>query len=87
MKTKWTKEPPKEEGWYWIKYKVGRKYRICPGVVYREQDGTIMVRSGFNTTWTAGPRHGGPKLKCWDKNGKFKEDKTLHFGPKIPFPE
>ena len=33
MKTKWTKEVPKTEGWYWIKYRGKRGLVVCPAQV------------------------------------------------------
>jgi hypothetical protein len=34
MKTKWVKETPTEEGWYWIKYRNKRnKTTVCPCLV------------------------------------------------------
>lgn len=83
MKTKWVKETPKEEGWYWIKYKTGKENLTCPCAVIHLKE-AIMVRTAFNTTFIEGPNHGGKGLK-WA--GDTKVDKSIRFGPRIPMPK
>lgn len=85
MKIKWSKETPTEEGWYWFKYKGGnRKTVTCPCEVCHFTDGyeATVVISARNDTFYEGPHHGGKGLKY-----KGKLDKSVRFGPKIPFPD
>lgn len=35
MKTKWTKKPPKENGWYWVKFKGRSGKTFCDSIYYR----------------------------------------------------
>lgn len=79
MKTKWTKETPAEEGWYWIKYRHGRSYK-CPCEVTHLKIGTI-VHTGRHT-FMEGPNHGGKGLKL---AGLL--IKSIRFGPKLVVPD
>jgi len=81
-KTKWAKEIPTEEGWYWVKYRNKRnKTTMCPARVIWI-DTYVCVDSARNDSFQAGPDHGGPQLSC---HGKI--DKTIRFGPRIIEPE
>jgi len=81
-KTKWVKETPAEDGWYWIKYKnKHQEYTICPCSVVHLNE-TTFVQSARNDTFFEGPNHGGKGLKY---QGKL--DKSIRFGPRIPLPE
>ncbi len=79
----WTKEIPKEEGWYWIKYRNGRSMTKCPCLVMHLQDKTVYVHTARNVIYMAGPHHGGPELKV----GGAEVDKSVRFGPVIEVPE
>lgn len=83
-RTKWSKELPKSEGWWWAKFRCGNAVLKRPAFVTHLADGTNMVRSG-TSVWIEGPNHGGPGLKKQDI-GRFSKDRSLHFGPKIPEP-
>lgn len=76
----WVKETPKAEGWYWIKYNVGRKYRICPCELFifkKEKKGaTNFIRTAGNVSFVEGPNHGGKGLKA---SGESKIDKSIRF--------
>ena len=78
VKTKWSKDIPTVEGWYWMKY----SRTVCPGYVtiFRGAFSGIKVQSARNDSFVAGPNHGGWKLK-W--NGKPAD---VRFGPKIEEP-
>ncbi len=76
----WTAKVPAVAGWYWMRYKVGRHFRTCPGEVIHNQVGTV-VHSARNDMWIEGPLHGGPGLKC---DGVL--DTSVQFGPRIPEP-
>lgn len=82
-KTKWSKETPKERGWYWMKYAGKHGVVKCPARVERLQDTTVFVRTASNDTFIGGPNHGGPELKC----DGIDRDKTIRFGPKIEEPD
>jgi hypothetical protein len=78
MKTKWSKETPTVEGWYWIKYKNKRNYvSVCPCEVVLLQE-TTMVHTALHDSFYEGPNHGGPGLKY-----QGKVDKSIRFGPSI----
>ena len=81
-KVKWSKEIPKEEGWYWIRYRGKHGWVRCPCTVMHFKDGTNTVATARNDFFVEGPRHGGKGLKC---HGKL--DKNVSFGPKIPEPK
>ncbi len=82
MKTKWVKETPTVEGWYWIKYKNKRNsHTICPCYVTILKRANVVV-TARNDSFIEGPDHGGWGLKY---DGKL--DKSVRFGPKIEEPE
>ena len=71
-KTKWTKEIPKVEGWYWVKYKGKNGIIKCPAKLLRfgnqnEKWGMTTARNDFFGEWT--------------------KDKSLYFGEKIEEPK
>lgn len=82
MKTKWVKETPQEEGWFWIRYKGKNGTVTCPCTIYHFHDGSCLVQTARNDTFTEGPNHGGPGLKY---AGKL--DRSIRFGSKIEEPE
>lgn len=88
MKVKWVKATPKEEGWYWVKYKNKRsKYTVCPAqvIIFKsEGDGLNgnMVLTAKNDSFMEGPAHGGWGLRY---NGVL--DPSIRFGPKIEEPD
>lgn len=83
MKVKWTQTIPKEQGWYWMKYRNKRGgSTVVPAEVNRFKDGTVVVNSAKNDTFIAGPNHGGPELKY---SGKV--DRSIRFGPAIDMPD
>lgn len=68
MKTKWTKDVPKKDGWYWIKYKGKKGVGICPAQVYhwKDSDNDYSVTTAKNDIFTATTR------KCFGfSNAKF----------------
>ena len=74
---KWTKEAPKEEGVYWVKYKVGLKVIKTPGLLYIFKDKGMAL----NTLRWDLLNHG----EFWHSNGK--KVPSLRFGDLIPYPE
>lgn len=83
MKVKWVRETPKEQGWYWMKYRNKRNgFTIVPAEVNRFKDGTVLVHTAKNDTFIGGPNHGGPALKY---SGKV--DTSIRFGPAIEMPD
>ena len=77
---KWTKEIPKEEWWYWVKYRFDGSNIICPAVVNIWED-RVSVRSGRN----------GHVFRL-SKSGEYFETldcrpvKSLRFGSKVEIP-
>jgi hypothetical protein len=86
-KSIWKKETPKEEGWYWIRYRNGNSmvYSLANLSIlnYKSMRGNIL-RSFSGGHWIEGPNHGGAGLKRHDLERRPKIDTSLRFGPKIP---
>jgi hypothetical protein len=74
MKAKWTKDFPKQEGWYWVRFKGKHGWRVIPGYIER-MDRMKLVNVG-NDLFFKGPHH----------EDQFKRYK-MSFGPKIEAPE
>lgn len=72
---KWVKETPAKNGWYWIRYKVGRRNEIHPAFVMHLKETTCVV-TARNKSFFEGKSHGGPGLK---HDGKL--DKSVRFWP------
>jgi hypothetical protein len=81
-KTKWKKETPAKEGWYWVKYRGKHGMTTCPAHLMIFKDGTRCLHSARNDFFVEGPGHGGLGMKY---NGKL--DKTLSFGPSMRVPK
>ncbi len=72
MKSKrWSKELPKEEGWYWVRHRTKHGVSICPASFMRFKRSKEWV---IHTT--------GNSLIC-----SHTPDRTLRFGPKIEIPK
>lgn len=72
MKTKWSKNIPLEDGWYWIKYRGKRGIVKCPARFYR-----FIFRN--KQIWVAQSARN-------DLFGENAPDRTLRFGPRIEEP-
>lgn len=84
-KVKWSKETPKQEGWYWIKYGTGKHIVKCPCTVVHVGKETL-VTTARNMTFYEGPQHGGPGLKYTNGN-KVTFVPSIRFSPMIQIPE
>lgn len=69
----WTPKIPKEEGWYWIKYRVKNSYRMCPASVMWLGKRAIVRPATSGTSFT-------------DQTREFFGYKSARFGPKIEPP-
>lgn len=74
MKAKWTKEFPKQEGWYWVSFKGKHGIKVTPAYAERMDD-TLMVHVGSETFFR------GPDLP--DQIKQYK----MSFGPTVPDPD
>lgn len=85
----WTTEVPKEEAFYWVKYRSGREVIRRPAVVIRFKDGGFIIHSCAPGAcqWIGGPNHGGPEPKYFNRDSKVKVDKSLRFGPRLEYPD
>jgi hypothetical protein len=72
MKTKWTSKVPKQDGWFWVKYKGKRGVVICPALVL----------------WFRKAESKPVGLISTARNDSIRSDNLegLKFGPIIPFP-
>jgi hypothetical protein len=78
MKTKWTRDLPTSEGWYWSKYRSKNGIATVPAQVTKIGD-AIMVHSARGSIWAK--RGDQPLLSL---EGTL--DKSLWFGPRIDKP-
>jgi hypothetical protein len=81
-KSPWTKEVPKENGFYWLKYRSKHGVTESPGlVIWSGQVKTVVVQSIWHDIWIPLDANGGSDFQ-YCKSGKV--DKSLRFGPLIP---
>jgi hypothetical protein len=71
---KWTDVVPKEEGWYWVRYRTKHGLDVMPAAVMRMHAGLVAVRTARMDTY------------YWPRD---KDDKTweIKFGPRLEPPE
>ena len=72
----WSKEVPKKEGWYWIRYEREKGDVVkCPCLVVHFKDGDYLVRTAHNVAFSG-------------NNRKYFSMEGARFGPEIvPPPE
>lgn len=88
MKVKWTKKIPKEEGYYWVKWKRSSMWTSFCEISLFDKGKTVFLNIFRGPNLFAGPNHGGPKLKYLDGNHKVKIVNSIWFSPeKIQVPE